>query len=1358
MAATLRTSAAGGGTSGTGNRTCTITPAVGDLFVVYCSVSVNTNSTPTCSDDNGGTYTLSRVCAFNASASRGSCFVRDQLLTNTTSTVVTVATGSNDSGSVVVLAVSGMTRVGAAAERQSARTQNGTAGTTPAATFPAAALASNFVCGAVHNGSNPAGMTSPVAVPERQDVGQATPNVGLEVCSINSGITLTTVTWGGTSATAYGVTILELNADPANLTADVGTFGFSGQDAGLLFGHLLSAEVGTFAFSGQDVGLTFNRVLNAEAGIFSFSGQDVGLAHGYVLTAETGIFAFAGQDVDFRYFHLDAEVGIFAFNGQSATLIYSGVVAPVTLYVLENEHVRATFATNITYGIVLQSIENLDDGSVMTFEPAPIFRMVLRGVGITDVFVTLDPTQASTFSIEGLGYDEAQFHLGSSTEDPGLGGRKWFQFTLTFEDIGGSFDDARVYFTAQLLDNQPERVRFALYLDPSFDDQLLQGAFFWACPIDLAITPFASDHYLSPVNGGTVTRAPVTDLVGNGTTYRFNAAMGFEPETKGFAASDEMEVFYPEQASIGLTAYGDRSASGATVYVHDDLHYRGRRFLDTVTAGLIRLRHDCLMENGVAAGNLWTVTEPCELHAAVSYVRVFKRRGSFLGEDVGLDYQAWVKSSAEGKAHLPLTVRDREDMPTLRDVPLYVTAWGQDDGGETGLSEEILKELRTAFQKLSGQIPWVSSGQTDVFGANFEFGNAYASNRNTGTHGGAIGDALPDLWDTTLDPAQMTKAVSLLNAGALRGGFLSIRRPTPFDGEGIFETDLYTDKRVKNHLEAVKPAYRSVNRWLKFPQPGDFITVADRVYDGTFTRITLSLGGADPSLWDVFTTYAGATAGIDHAGHPQHLGWVEKDDSEWQFVIERQNQADFLATPSIIYVAGDQRGPIQVGHSVFLRFMALQFIPGFDAGVVDQVADNGQTSMCSMADDIGADVFQPSVGWAVTLSGKLASTYQRWGRVIANKFANLNAVSWCFHSGETPGGNDQILAYRRILAYLRMTTSLPYQWLEMHGPFDWMVGVIDGYTKTNVRLDLTTSKGSWGMTPFFQSVYGGYMRSGMYVNQGAAHASNMGNSVGAYATFWEGATKPQFAEALVSDWILGKVPTFAAAPSAPEAMGTRPDGQPAFTPFYHATFGMTVSTSFAAMLSRLIQFHLSFDGVQVDGKRLRSFRRLGAATITSFLQTVPNLDGHNIPATELGDARAPLFHGAWLDDRNAPKIVAVFVNDQNSTVSETYRFDTALYQGLFPLRWTDYTAEQFNLTSAGAAPMALGLVAGTFSVTLGPGEVVALVITPIDPGSPSGGACDVAGVPPPVTNYPPSAGLSGGASDPAGSSCKTRGL
>jgi len=211
MAATYRTSAAGGSSSGTGNRTATITPAVGDLLIVYCFVAANTNDTPTCSDNNGsGTY--DRIDVMNASISavnyRLSVFIRTVLMANTTSTVITVATGSNTSGCVVPVAVSGMSRVGADAVRSKGSQSNQAAGTA------APALNQNALTGnltiAVH-GSADTTTTEPTGWTERQDTNQTNDTVALEVATRNSGFTGTTITFGAASSTVFCSHALELD-------------------------------------------------------------------------------------------------------------------------------------------------------------------------------------------------------------------------------------------------------------------------------------------------------------------------------------------------------------------------------------------------------------------------------------------------------------------------------------------------------------------------------------------------------------------------------------------------------------------------------------------------------------------------------------------------------------------------------------------------------------------------------------------------------------------------------------------------------------------------------------------------------------------------------------------------------------------------------------------------------------------------------------------------------------------------------------------------------------------------------------------------------------------------------------------
>jgi hypothetical protein len=79
--------------------------------------------------------------------------------------------------------------------------------------LPATPLTANLMIGAVANGTNPAGLTPRTGYTEAPtpDVGYNVPATGLECMFDNSGETSATITWGGTSATAFASVALELD-------------------------------------------------------------------------------------------------------------------------------------------------------------------------------------------------------------------------------------------------------------------------------------------------------------------------------------------------------------------------------------------------------------------------------------------------------------------------------------------------------------------------------------------------------------------------------------------------------------------------------------------------------------------------------------------------------------------------------------------------------------------------------------------------------------------------------------------------------------------------------------------------------------------------------------------------------------------------------------------------------------------------------------------------------------------------------------------------------------------------------------------------------------------------------------------
>lgn len=234
MAATYRASDVLANTTGTGNRTSNaFAPAVGDLWVVFCVVSANTNDTPTCSDNNSGTYDRVAILPYDTSTDRLAVFVREQLFDNTTNTTVTVDTGANNSGIVGVIAVAGMARVGTDAIRNYSTTpqigtqSNQASGGTPAPALPASCLTENMTIGAV-GAADPTGVgTATSGWTERVDTGTNADNVGLHIQTRDSGFTGTTVTWGGAAGGNFASVILELDGSTPVTTHESGALSVS---------------------------------------------------------------------------------------------------------------------------------------------------------------------------------------------------------------------------------------------------------------------------------------------------------------------------------------------------------------------------------------------------------------------------------------------------------------------------------------------------------------------------------------------------------------------------------------------------------------------------------------------------------------------------------------------------------------------------------------------------------------------------------------------------------------------------------------------------------------------------------------------------------------------------------------------------------------------------------------------------------------------------------------------------------------------------------------------------------------------------------------------------------------------------
>lgn len=200
-------------TTAAGNKTATITPAVGNLLVVFCA-STAIITIPTVTDDQGGIYDLVGTAARGASTSGGWAFIRTSLAKNVAHIVTLTTSGSDTGGGLDVIEVSGMLRAGGGAARQVGATSNIGVGGVPTNTLPGVALTANPVFAFLQSGDNVNTATNPTGYTQRQNLGFASPTAGMGIHTRDSGETTNLITWGGTETGNSFTIALELDISP----------------------------------------------------------------------------------------------------------------------------------------------------------------------------------------------------------------------------------------------------------------------------------------------------------------------------------------------------------------------------------------------------------------------------------------------------------------------------------------------------------------------------------------------------------------------------------------------------------------------------------------------------------------------------------------------------------------------------------------------------------------------------------------------------------------------------------------------------------------------------------------------------------------------------------------------------------------------------------------------------------------------------------------------------------------------------------------------------------------------------------------------------------------------------------------
>lgn len=124
---------------------------------------------------------------------------------------------------------------------------------------------------------------------------------------------------------SYTGTNASLKRD-ASIAAASGTYTYTGTDVALTYssGATLAADSGSYVFTGTSVTLKAGRQLSAASGSYTFTGTAASLSAGRMLSAASGTYLFTGTSAALKVARkLAAASGSYLFTGTAATLTYS---------------------------------------------------------------------------------------------------------------------------------------------------------------------------------------------------------------------------------------------------------------------------------------------------------------------------------------------------------------------------------------------------------------------------------------------------------------------------------------------------------------------------------------------------------------------------------------------------------------------------------------------------------------------------------------------------------------------------------------------------------------------------------------------------------------------------------------------------------------------------------------------------------------------------------------------------------------------------------------------------------------------------------------------------------------------------
>lgn len=156
-----------------------------------------------------------------------------------------------------------------------------------------------------------------------------------------------------TSASSNTAAFITFAIAPAVITADAGTYSYTGTDASTLFNRKVIADPGTYSYTGTAANTLYNRVITADPGTYSYTGTAANTLFNRAITADPGTYSYAGTDAATLYNRImAADSGVYSYVGTDATLVYSTLGA-YTLVADSGTYSYSGTTANILYNRVL---------------------------------------------------------------------------------------------------------------------------------------------------------------------------------------------------------------------------------------------------------------------------------------------------------------------------------------------------------------------------------------------------------------------------------------------------------------------------------------------------------------------------------------------------------------------------------------------------------------------------------------------------------------------------------------------------------------------------------------------------------------------------------------------------------------------------------------------------------------------------------------------------------------------------------------------------------------------------------------------------------------------------------------------